>query len=1503
MTESVFSFHVPRLCKIRSAHATEDLIPRATEAFRAGDDEVVGEAGRLEEGALTRPSVVMTAGAMVVLGEPGAGKTSVLTHLTDDLPRVADIWDSETHACLWITGGDLTESSYQVELGRHLEALPLEGDTAETTGTLWVVLDQADESTLLPYLPRRLKKSLGGRDTSRIRFLMACRTADYPTTTTAVLSEAFGSCRCVDLAPLSRQEAVALADSANVPGEELVAAAEALGAAVLASVPLTLELLVLTYRADGRLHGVPEDLFARGVERLAEDPDPHRLGKAVTTTATQRLTVAGRVAAWMLLSGHRAVWRGPAFAAGAFDLPGDKLAGGEERTTWGSYDVTPQALEETLATALFTRPDDNRIAFRHSSVAAYLAARYLTDRETTHQQLENLFLVGSPDGDTASIPAPLRETAAWLVAMNPTHTSWLAYADPESLAVHSALVRSDAVREMTVRRLLERAAQVELGDTRWQLSRWDLRHPLLEDQLADVLEAAPSGGAPDWETTARIRLAIQLAQDAGKAHPRLAAALLELVGNGAWHPTERLLAADAAFTCDAVRAVPIITEALASISDPAIATEADPDHALRGTLLALLWPNHLDVSTVLAALRPPSQHVYGAYAHFLKTMPLQCADEDLPELLAWMRDAVLQPDSHGDIFVFSSDRIETSLLDATIDRALSNQTARQHLGVLSEIVLGILQDDHEVRIPDSLELDEHGQESQEIQALRRLWGQALVSEAVRAQMNPREASWRIVHDWTHHLRWNGPSTPTPTIRHQLLDSTDFAWALDQTAQAAASGNNMLVAAFGELAARLFPGDDPEAFELAYNEQHPVWPYLATYYDPIALDSPLAKALRRNHRANVDSRPEVDAFLAAQSRLLTQARQGDNDSLWQFLWRLRVDPRTERVAELSGTMASWPGATALNDNLSDLPKLGLRYLAAEHDHADSWVQDNKIDHRSWAGYALLTELHGTGRLHELPPSAWRSWTAAILTEILGTSTSYTEPVRKDLLHLAARHASESLAQRTTQIAMAALSRGRQPVELNIVDPRWTDELRTAMEDIATRIAASLGMLQAVATSPELGRPTGNNAVGVPDTDEAHNAALRTWQSLLRSLLTAESSAAKRLIDTALSMPLSDQKATGVAAVTVCALLTADPEAHWDRVKAFATRDVTLSRCLAEACARNETEQIQGSLSEAKLADLYVWLSDLYPPEEDKPLRGVRSLSAEDEAREWRGSLLRELSRRATAESVHQLRQLAGRFPDRLDVAAARFTTTKQHAAAIWTQVRPEDVIRVLQDPARRLIRTSTDLLDVVQEVLDEIARELPSHCELLWDRTPGTRRRKKAAQAADDQGVPEVWRPKPEAAVCAYLAHELTLRLAGHRVAVNREVLIHPTDAYGTGDRTDILIDALPSSGNRPVSTENGPVKLVIEVKGAWNTGVSTAQEEQLAGRYLPEAGTDAGIYLVSWYPIDLWNATGDKRKTEAKKLNPDTLLADLQGQAARLSEAGSVHLRPVVITVPRPHRR
>ncbi|MBQ0849331.1 hypothetical protein J8N05_14070 [Streptomyces sp. BH-SS-21] len=1509
MAGDVFGFHVPRVCRIRGENVkTDEIAHLSGEGLRPDYEDLITDGVNLRDGALAPPAVVAAAGAMVVLGEPGAGKTSVLEDLTSDLPRVGDAWGRDADACLWISGADLTEGSYQDELGRHIDALPQNGADTGSSGVLTVVLDQADESPYLGRLPRRLRKALDNRDLSRVRFLMACRSADYPATMTPVLAGAFRACRQVDLAPLSRKEAVELANSADVHGEELVAAAEQAGAAALAGVPLTLGLLVLIYRADGQLVGSPEDLFARSVAHLAEEPDPGRLSLATETTAPQRLRVAGRIAAWMLLSGRRTVWRGKALEAGAFDLPGGLLAGGFERAPAGSYEVRPSIVKETLATALFSLPDDNRATFRHSSVAAYLAAKYLTDRGTTQQQLANLFLVRSPTGDTTSVPPPLRETAAWLVALNSTATAWLADADPESLAVHSALVRSDEVRQLTVARLLERALEVELSDTRWQLSRWDLFHPLLADQLADVLAAAPSSESAEWRTRARVRLAVQLAQEAGGAHPRLADELLKVAEQDAWHQTERRLAARAAFACDAERAVPVLTRILTSLSEPTYAASIDPDHDLRGTILLLLWPDHLDVTAMLAALRPPPKRNYNAYTEFLRTMAGKSTDEHMPSFLDWTRTAVVDQDPSGAGFGFEAHSTETDWVNSLIDRALRSRHPEAHLGTLAKILLGLCRRNYELRLPECLQPAAQGPELSATRSLRRYLAGALVEEAAASGMEPREASQVIAYDWKYQrpFRLDTRNQPDVPVRHQLLDAEDFKWAREQTTHAASTGSDKLVAVYGELAACLFPRDDHVAFESAYDQDHPAWRYLRAFYDPIELGSPLAEALRRNHEATKKPEwPQAAVFADNQRKLLTQAKDGDNSSLWLFLWNLRADPHTGRFTHLeSDDIRQWPGATAYSDDLADLTDLALSYLTTENDHADTWLGQSKHDKRSWAGYLLLTEVHRAERLDELTGPVWTSWTAAILSEMPLGASSFTESVRRDLLHRAATHAPGSLALRATQLASAAVTVGRQPIELNPIDPLWDPELRTAMEDLAVRLSSLLEVPLAAGDNSVPDRAYESDALTLPDSDEGRQVALRTWYSLLGSLLRTQSPTANAIIDAALDGNPRTQLATQAALYAARLLLATDAQKYWPRVKEFAEGDDELGRRLAALCTHDETHhKINRALTEAGLVDLYLWLSGIHVPEADAPFQSEGWVSTEQEVQDWRDGLLRELAQRATTEAVQLLRRLADRYPDRLSVTVALIAATKQHAAANWNQVNLEDVVQVLQSPTRRVIRSSADLLDVVYEILEQVEKELPSHCELLWDRKPGARAKKKTSSTAAVPAVPDTWRPKPEAALCAYIAHELIHRLAGHKVSVNREVLVRPTDPYGAGDRTDILIEAQISPTDTPDTTTPVSIKLVVELKGSWNPGITTSQETQLADRYLPEVETDVGIYLIGWYPIELWDVTRDGRRTQAKKLTHDKLMADLEEQASILSKARTIQLRPLVINVPRPHKQ
>ncbi|WP_143658447.1 hypothetical protein, partial [Embleya scabrispora] len=1139
--------------------------------------------------------VVAAAGTLVVLGEPGAGKTWFLRDLTRGLvPLDEPAAVPEGPGCVWVDGADLTEHSCLELLGRFLEALPRRGATGNegqrppdrdiARPAVTFVIDQLDESPMLERLPGFLRRALKARDTSGVRFLLACRSADFKQALADVLQDCFGACPLVDLAPLTYAEAVSLADSAGVAGVDVLNAAVDARAGALASVPLTLEFLVRTYREQGRLAGGPSQLFASGTRFLAyEHASDRSEPRPFTTTVEQRLVVAGRVAAWMLLSGRRTLWLGGALATASHPLDFDiaSAVGGTETTgPTLTFEVTALVVEEALRTALFTPSGADRVSFRHSSVAAYLAARYLLDRGTRPEQLADLLLVRTPDEGVHCIPTPLRETAAWLVALDPQGTDWLSDADSVSLIAHSALVRSDAVRKLIVERLLEHADEVELADTRWYFSRWDLHHPGLDTQLITALTSTPGDPRDDRDTAAaRVRIALRLARDCPSA--ALTPSLLRIVRDPRRPNGQRRIAAYAAFAGDEPLAAPVLREALHDLpdeTDTGLAT-ADPDRSLRATFLSLLWPRHLSVEELLTHLRPPGPKSWdGGYTHFLTDIPDACTDEQIPVLLAWM-NAVWHSDPHDEEetitapeptgrgdgtacrphlepastpnpqrFEFHSHSDEGLLLDAAIARAADHHDPTRHLPAMATLIARRFSQGGELLLPSAL--DPQGLQGPQLAAvtsLRRDLARALVLECVHRHREPAYATRHIVHGWHQPipLSLRALETPEHARRPRLLTGSDFAWVLDQAADALHTGDSATANAFGHLASHLFDPDDPALYELAYDRRdNPSWPHLRWAYDPIVIHGDLAARLRRSHGAGRRRWAESDGFVAGQRQALSDLVSGDTTVFPDLFWNLQLDPATGRGhTPRDADPQTWPGMSVFDaDERAQLLDGAFRYLHHEHDHADTWLAEGGDDLRAWAGHHALAWLDRRNRLDELAPGVWASWTGAVLGEGSTTWDEASATTEATLRRLAALHAPHEFGRDLDRLVRADLARGRETRGLDSVTLPPTAV--TLLENLAHDLQDALAPIP---TRPDdSGEHTSRSPTppALADTDESHAAALRTWSHLLAILIDHGSPTPRDLAATVVDHHATSagvQRTLAVRAALV--LLTTDAIDFW------------------------------------------------------------------------------------------------------------------------------------------------------------------------------------------------------------------------------------------------------------------------------------------------------------------------------------------------------------------------
>jgi hypothetical protein len=986
----------------------------------------------------------------------------------------------------------------------------------------------------------------------------------------------------------------------------------------------------------------------------------------------------------------------------------------------------------------------------------------------------------------------------------------------------------------------------------------------------------------------------------------------------------------------------------------------------------MLWPDHLALEEALVQLRPRRRPwLFGVYALFLRTMPDDIRDSDIPRVLAWAqarmvatpgvtdteeeRATVLQePTAEGRERLIASSavdidpsdmpigQLDRELLEAIIDRALSGESALVHVDGVAALVWPRLRRFEGVALPTPLDVvDADGIEPEQARELRRALAQALVAHSLSAQTATRGEYWLLVNGWHgRRVGWRQRTAAEeaaglqPANRHGLLDAGDFRWALQAAIEAEAAGDLEMAQALGALASVIFDWRDAGSFELAYEQRDsPVAEQLRWAWEAVALDSEQARTLRESFVATRDAQPEpwpeLEPFTTRLRDQLAAAIDGDTEAYWRLLWGLQFDPQTgqAQVPRLDDGLLSFPGMTLLGEQAEQaLREAGLCYLVSEHDHAPSWLGTNHYDWRAWAGYLALAALDAAGRLDDVPDDVWASWVGALMWFPAVPINAGDRNRKQRMLSVAARYAPGALATAVARLVRGNLVQGHSPLELELIDPKWAPELTemlvellgeitTALLQVPTAVNAVEGHEEASITGTA-DEPSETDPISVPDVvtippGEAQAGALAAWETLLRLLLAAYNDRAIATARGALDTAADGERQRHQAVVAGRMLLQVGASTFWPQVQAAIRRDPGFSRELALACAQERTDGLDlRSLDEASLAEIYRWLTDLFNPADDMIPEGVHWVTPEQAARHWRDTVLRELAQRTTSAAVSELTKLAADFPERLDIAASLLVARGGVQANAWSPPSPEQVAQLLSDARRRLVRSTAELATLLQDTLAATAADLPAHGELLWDRQPASRKRTRSrtnppsALSSDcEQPTEDTWQPKPEAALSAYLAHEFTLRLTGHGVAVNREVLVQPRSAYGAGDRTDIAVQATVIHDPYAATPAAAPERLVVvvEVKGAWNDGLLSDQRNQLAVRYLPESGSDTGIYVVGWYPVDLWTATPDQRRTKARRLVREDVERALNEQAKDITSELRRHTHPVMLEVPRPH--
>jgi hypothetical protein len=558
---------------------------------------------------------------LVLSGEPGLGKSVALEQAFPNIDHASG-GDPTT---IWIRFRDVPDSS--VFTRRVFDSARWKSWLASDQ-TISLVLDGLDEGLIkikdfLSFLTSELRSN----PLDRVRLVIACRTADWPT---AAGNKLLGLWDCDtsksfwELCPLRREDAELAAASAKIASDSFLEQVYEKNVVTLASRPTTLFFLLRQFKDSGQLEGTHREIYERGIRDLCDEPSPERAEQGRLTspertvfTPDQLRDGAAYLAAMLILSGRSAISLGDSDSASVnCDLHLASLLDGAN----GPSSCSLELLHASLGTALFSSRGEQRLGFTHQTFAECLAARQV--RNLPLIQLRELFC--RIDGQQEHVIPQLAETAAWLAGANDDFLQHLLRIDPEVL-LRSDITRIQGRRKReVVEAVLEKAKRLELFDD-IGLRRFfsSLNHDGLGQQLWPYIK--------DGSLNIIVRrLALEIAEECRVAalNEELLAMLRnpdvdQQVKDGAARILKKTLRDDEL-----------------NALEPLVSGECgpDPDDQVKAYALERLVPTHWSVARASQWMQSPkNDHFHGGYWMFLQyKAPDNVIVEDLHVLLQFL---------------------------------------------------------------------------------------------------------------------------------------------------------------------------------------------------------------------------------------------------------------------------------------------------------------------------------------------------------------------------------------------------------------------------------------------------------------------------------------------------------------------------------------------------------------------------------------------------------------------------------------------------------------------------------------------------------------------------------------------------------------------------------------------------------------------------------------------------------------------------------------------------
>lgn len=1195
---------------------------------------------------------------VVILGEPGIGKSAALVNATEVAKKNQTSRDR-------IIAVDLGDYGSETSLVADVFGLPEVSVQSDQAGEVTLFLDSLDECKIkVSHVARVLKRELAKleRVAERISLRIGCRTADWPASLTEFFGEIWGEedVAVTEVVPLRRSDVIEAATQSGIDAERFLKRVIELNCQPLAIKPITLKFLIKIFNNGGDLKTNPVELYEEGCLLLCKETNTNRIESNETgnLSADQRLQLASRIAAVSIFCNRPIVSRGGSSTVRtAEEIAISELAGFKESCRGNEFDVTEHGIEEVLGTGLFSSRGSNCFGFAHQTYAEFLAARYLRTKELRTAEIQKLIFSSESNGGSVRIFPQLIETAAWVANQNKDVFDTASKCDPLALIKSDVAKASEPDRKKLVLHLLELFSQGEIAESGWtarsQYSK--LNHAGLGELLIPYIEEKSL--SDDTRT-----FAIHLAQACQLSVVQSSLVRVALDNNEPYY-----------VRCQAARAIVAIGNVESRellkplVQNPAI---QDFDLTLSTIVLRSLWPEFIDGKELFDLLQVPQQNtIGGSYGYFLShELSETLTDDDLPFAIRWVAGLTQSQSS------------EFSVRDLVAEIAMRGWMKLDHPGVLEAMVAYCL-----ARLKFHCQFVSKSEERFEDCEVKR---RSLVERIVPGIADSDTSCFSLVVD-------------SP----ELVRTSDAVWMLQKLESESRREIREHWAKLVSYVADLSDAKQLKAIKDCVESSAELKKELGLRLealDPTSKEAARRRKIQEKHRARMKedeklrNPPPLDPPPAVRiAGLIEVCEQGEIEAWFDLTSDMQLeDDSTHYLKDLEEDITTLPGWQKRPPEARNrIIGIATKFLELQKCRAPEYFDKNSSPIWDRAGYKALVLLlkESVDQFNKLSKNAWDNWAASIVDHhgSPAKSDEHKKQFDKVIAERCLENSLEIVADSIKAIVRGNLNSAEVIILPQIIHRTWNEGIRATLFELAN------------------------------DRDLNSKLILVLLDTLLEHGCKETERFAGSLLP---SPPPKNEKERGLASAAAQSLLRHADDAGWPKVWPTLKDDVELGRDIIEGVAEKDFHncRVASKINEEQLADLYVWLTKQYPHSTDPP-HSSGFVGTRRSAASYRDDILRALQHRGTVSAITALNRIRSELPEldwihRVIVSAKRMASRES-----WKPVSVAGLLALTQTTDSTLVQNEAELQTAVVQSLNRLQVKLQAETPAapdLWDTSVG-----------------------------------------------------------------------------------------------------------------------------------------------------------------------------------------